>query len=131
MVVRCCADRLDAETTEERDVTTEQVLQLETTVATRDDAERLATALVERRLVACAQVVGPIRSIYRWEGEVQSAEEFVVRGKARASLADALKAAIAELHAYDVPEVLLFAVADGSASYLDWIAAETRAPSEG
>ncbi|MBF6620819.1 MAG: divalent-cation tolerance protein CutA [Patulibacter sp.] len=109
-------------------MTAEQYVQVETAVATRDDAERLAAALVEKRLAACAQIVGPIRSVYRWEGKVESAEEFVVRGKTRASLAEELKAEITALHAYDVPEILIFAIPDGAASYLDWVSAETRDP---
>lgn len=107
---------------------TEQYLQVETAVATREDAERLATAVVEQRLAACAQVVGPVRSTYWWEGEVQHAEELVVRCKTRAALVAQLKAAIAAEHPYDVPEILAFAVADGATSYLDWISAETRLP---
>lgn len=108
-------------------MTSEQYLQAETAVATREDAEQLAATVVQMRLAACAQVVGPIRSTYWWEGEVQHAEEFVVRCKTRASLADALKTEIAATHAYDVPEILFFPVADGASSYLDWISAETNA----
>jgi periplasmic divalent cation tolerance protein len=109
---------------------TERYLQAETTVEKREHAERLAAAVVGKRLAACAQVVGPVRSTYWWEGEVQTSEEHVVRFKTRAALADALKDEIAALHAYDVPEVLLFAVADGARSYLDWISAETRSTSD-
>lgn len=99
----------------------------ETTTATREDAERLARAMVERRLAACAQVAGPIRSVYRWEGEIRDEPEFVVRFKTRAELTARLTDELAELHPYDVPEILLFAVHGGSRAYLDWIDAETTA----
>src|SRR5690606_26536251 len=59
----------------EDEAMTERFLQAETTVATREDAERLAAALVEARLAACAQIVGPMRSVYRWEGEIQHDDE--------------------------------------------------------
>src|SRR4051812_45036651 len=101
-------------------------VQAETTVGTREDAERLAGDLVGRRLAACAQIVGPIRSVYRWEGEVRDEEEHLVRFKTRAARAEPLKEALAAAPPYDVPEVLIFAVADGARSYLDWVSAETR-----
>lgn len=107
---------------------TERYLQAETTVETREDAERLASALVDERLAACVQIVGPVTSTYRWEGTVQTADELVLRIKTRAALAPALKDAIAALHPYDVPELLLFEIADGGRSYLEWLAAETRRP---
>ena len=102
-------------------------LQAETTVASRSDAERIAKEIVQRRLAACAQIVGPIRSIYRWEGEIQDDEEFLVLFKTRAARVDEFKEVLGELHPYDIPEILLFEVKDGSRAYLSWIDAETDA----
>lgn len=109
-------------------MTDSQHVRIETTTGSSQDAERLAHALVERRLVACAQVAGPIRSTYRWEGEVRTEEEHLVVLKTRAALVDGVKAAFAELHPYDVPELLVFDVSDGSRAYLEWVDAATGRP---
>jgi periplasmic divalent cation tolerance protein len=107
-------------------MTSDLYLQAETTTGSREDAERLATAIVGRRLAACAQIVGPIRSVYHWQGAVQNDEEYLVLFKTRAAIAEQFKRELAELHTYDVPEILLFEIRDGARSYLDWLAAETR-----
>jgi periplasmic divalent cation tolerance protein len=104
------------------------VVQAETTAPSLEEAQRLAAELVGRRLAACAHVAGPIRSTYWWEGEVQREEEYALRLKTRASLVGELERALAELHPYDVPELLVFEAAAGGRSYLDWVLAETRAP---
>ena len=109
-------------------MTSEVYLQAETTTGARDDAERLAREIVARRLAACAQIIGPIRSVYRWQGAVQNDEEYLVLFKTRAAVAEQFKRELAELHPYDVPEILLFEIRDGGRSYLDWLAGETRPP---
>ena len=101
------------------------VFQVESTTDSREEAQKIAAVLVERRLAACVQVVGPIRSTFRWEGRVQDAEEFLLLCKVPGERLDEATALIEELHSYDVPEVLAFEVADGSRSYLEWVAAET------
>jgi periplasmic divalent cation tolerance protein len=100
------------------------VVQCETTTGSREEADAIARALVQSRLAACVQVAGPIASTYRWEGDVRADEEWLLRIKTTAEQAGAVEAAIARLHSYEVPEVLVFAVADGAASYLDWVRAE-------
>ena len=102
-------------------------VRIETTTGSAQDAQRLAQELVARRLVACAQVLGPIRSVYRWEGAVQTDEEHLLVLKTRAALVDAVRTAVDELHPYDVPELLVVPVVDGSPAYLDWIDAQTGA----
>ena len=100
-------------------------VRIETTTGSAGDAKALAGGLVARRLVACAQIVGPIRSVYRWEGAVHDDEEHLLVLKTRAALVDAVKAAMDELHPYDVPELVVVSVTDGSPAYLDWIDAQT------
>lgn len=100
------------------------VFQVESTTGSHEEAGKIAHALVERRLAACVQVVGPIRSTFRWEGRVQDAEEFLLLCKVPEERLDAATSLIEELHSYDVPEVLAFEVAAGSRPYLDWVAAE-------
>jgi periplasmic divalent cation tolerance protein len=101
------------------------VFQVESTTDSREEASEIANALVEKRLAACVQVVGPIVSTFRWEGRVQDAEEFLLLCKVPTERLDEATALIEELHSYDVPEVLAFEVASGSRAYLDWVGAET------
>jgi len=107
-------------------MTSDLYLQAETTTGSREDAERLATEIVTRRLAACAQIIGPIRSVYHWHGAVQNDEEYLVLFKTRAAIVEQFKRELAELHTYEVPEILLFEIRDGGRSYLEWLAAETR-----
>lgn len=96
------------------------------TAGSRDEAARIGTALVTERLAACANVVGPIRSIYRWQGVVEDAEEWQVVLKARAADFGALEARVRALHSYEVPEVLALPVYGGSAAYLAWLDEATK-----
>jgi periplasmic divalent cation tolerance protein len=89
--------------------------------APAEDAARIARALVHDNLCACANIVGPIRSIYRWEGEVRDEAEALLVLKTRAALLDRLAARVRELHGYEVPEILALDVAAGSEPYLRWI----------
>jgi periplasmic divalent cation tolerance protein len=103
---------------------TPRVFQLESTVESPAEARKLASALVEKRLAACVQVVGPISSTFRWEGRVQEAEEHLLLCKVAGERLEAAISLIEELHGYDVPEVLAFEVTKGSRSYLEWVATE-------
>jgi periplasmic divalent cation tolerance protein len=96
-------------------------LQVTTAVGSSEEAERIATALVERRLAACAQIVGSVRSFYRWQGNVERADEWLCRAKTTRSRYDAVEAAIRELHSYDCPEIIATPIVAGSAAYLQWL----------
>lgn len=91
------------------------------TFPTDQDPVPLARALVEERLAACVNVLPPMQSIYRWEGKVEHAAEHQLVMKTTAARVEALKARLADLHPYDVPELLVLPVADGGADYLRWI----------
>ena len=91
-----------------------------TTVESREVAERLAEALVERRLAACAQVGGPVASTYRWRGAVDHASEWTCQFKTTRARLLALEAALDTLHPYDLPELTVIPLG-GSAAYLAWI----------
>ncbi len=95
--------------------------QVQTTLERRSDAERIAHALVERRLAACVQIVGPIQSTYRWEGKIETAAEWLCLVKTRRDLYSVVEQAILELHPYEVPEVIALPITAGSASYLAWL----------
>ncbi len=96
-------------------------LQVLTTIDSEEAAERIAAALVERRLAACVQVVGPISSTYRWQGEVERAREWTCVAKTAAERYPEVEAAIRELHPYEEPEIVATPIVAGSAGYLSWI----------
>jgi periplasmic divalent cation tolerance protein len=99
-------------------------IQVVTTTGQKDDAERIARALVEARLAACVQIVGPITSIYHWRGAIETAQEWQCWAKTRQDLFAAIERAVAELHPYEVPEILAVAVVEASAAYRAWLEAE-------
>jgi periplasmic divalent cation tolerance protein len=97
-----------------------ECLLVTTTVDSREIAEQLAAALVDRRLAACAQVSGPVASIYRWRGTVNHASEWLCQLKTTRARLPALEAALDTLHPYDLPELTVVPL-DGGAAYLAWI----------
>lgn len=103
----------------------EEFVMLTTTVDDRQKAGGICRQLVERRLVACGQVVGPIESSYWWDGKVESSEEWLCLLKTQRSRYDDAEAAIRELHPYDTPQILAFPVVAGCRDYLDWLRNET------
>lgn len=98
-----------------------------TTTDSREAAEALARSAVEARLSACGQIVGPIESVFWWEGRLDAAAEYQVWFKTTAERYEALAAHIAEHHSYDVPEILRVPVPAGGAPYLAWLRTETAA----
>ena len=90
-----------------------------------DAARRIGRALVEERLAACANVLGPITSIFRWDGKVQEEGEAVLIAKTRADLVPALTDRVKALHSYSCPCVVSWPLAAGNPDFLSWIAAET------
>lgn len=99
--------------------------QITTTIASAQLAEQLADLLVAERLAACVQVMGPVRSTYRWNGAVEQAAEWLMIAKTtEARLPDAL-ARIRELHPYQTPELVATAILAGDPDYLEWVRRET------
>jgi periplasmic divalent cation tolerance protein len=92
-----------------------------TTAASGDEANKIAEALVERRLAACVNVVGPISSVYRWKENVERAQEWLLIVKTTAEVVDAVGSAIKELHSYELPECVALPIEGGSEAYLEWI----------
>ena len=91
------------------------------TAGSEEEARKLAQALVERRLAACVNVVGPIQSVYRWKGAVESAPEHLLVIKTTAAAFPRVRDAIRELHSYELPECVMLSVDAGSEDYLKWI----------
>jgi periplasmic divalent cation tolerance protein len=92
-----------------------------TTAGSEEEAGRIASMLVERRLAACVQVVGPIVSRYRWEGALEEEREWQCLAKTAATAYEQVEAAIREVHSYDEPEIIATPIVAGSAGYLAWI----------
>lgn len=96
-----------------------------TTTDTPERAEDIARAVVEARAAACAQIDGPVRSTYWWDGAVQTEEEWRITFKAPADRYDDVEAAIKAAHTYDTPEIIAAPIGQGSPEYLAWLDAET------
>jgi periplasmic divalent cation tolerance protein len=92
-----------------------------TTASSKDEARKIGRTLVERQLAACVNIVPQVGSIYRWEGEVEEAEEWLLVIKTTRSAFERVRDAINELHSYDVPECIAVPIESGSMEYLNWL----------
>ncbi|HXQ26798.1 MAG TPA: divalent-cation tolerance protein CutA [Candidatus Acidoferrales bacterium] len=101
------------------------------TCGSAKEARRIGRALVEQRLVACANVFqAPVQSIYRWKGKIESAHECLVALKTSRRCFTAVQRAVRRLHSYEVPEIIALPIAAGSREYLSWISESLRRPSK-
>ena len=91
------------------------------TAASMQEAEKIANFLVEERLAACAQIIAPIQSIYRWEDKVCRDDEIFFMAKTTRDVFPRLVEAVQRLHSYKVPQLVFVPIADGSANYLGWL----------
>jgi len=101
-----------------------------TTLPERAVAETLARELLAARLAACIHIGAPVRSLYHWRGQIETAEEIPLAIKTLASLYPRLEAAIRSHHPYELPEIVAVPISDALPGYLDWIAAETAADAD-
>jgi periplasmic divalent cation tolerance protein len=107
---------------------TDKVIVL-TTCGKSEDAEKLAQALVEKRLAACVNVVSGVRSFYRWQGKIENDAEFLLIVKTARGLVDQLRQELEKIHPYELPELVVAPIIDGSPNYLAWL--EKEVASEG
>jgi periplasmic divalent cation tolerance protein len=96
------------------------------TAGSEQEAHKIAHSLVERRLAACVNILPRVQSIYRWKGEIESAQEWLLLIKTRADKFPAVRDAIGELHSYEVPECIVLEIEDGSLPYLQWLEKATE-----
>ena len=101
-------------------------IQIMTTVESHEDAEKIALFLVEKRLAACAQVIGPLKSYFHWQGNIDQSDEYLCLLKSRRDLFDEFEKALIEIHPYVVPEIVAVPLVAVGAGYLGWLAAELR-----
>jgi periplasmic divalent cation tolerance protein len=99
-----------------------------TTAGSREEAERLAHALVEGGLAACVNLVPSLTSIYRWQGAVESADEVLLLFKTTTARLEGVEAALRAEHSYEVPEFLVLTTESASQAYLEWLRQATEVP---
>ena len=93
-----------------------------TTAGSQDEARKIAHALLDRRLAACVNIIAPVESIYRWQGKVDTAQEWLLVIKTTESAFPQVRDGIRELHSYDLPECIAISIEEGSPQYLQWLA---------
>lgn len=105
-----------------------QTLLILTNLPDAASAQALAARLVAERLAACVNILAPCRSVYRWQGAVEDAQEIPLLIKTTAARYAALESAIRAAHPYELPEIIAVPIARGLPDYLSWVAAETLPP---
>jgi len=91
------------------------------TTASKQEAEKIAQCLLKEKLIACANIIGPVSSLFHWSGKIERAEEYLIFMKSRKDLFRKLAEAVKALHSYEVPEVIALPIVEGSKAYLDWL----------
>ena len=100
-------------------------VQVITTVSEKKDAERLAKYILDKRLGACVQIIGPLKSVYRWKGKIEKTLEWACLIKTRKALYKKAETAIKKIHPYEVPEIIAIPIVEGSKDYFKWLSDET------
>ncbi|HEY3275440.1 MAG TPA: divalent-cation tolerance protein CutA [Syntrophorhabdaceae bacterium] len=106
----------------------EEIIQITFTAAARETAETIGRRLVGERLAACAQINGPIQSIYWWKGNLEEAEEWLCVLKSRRSHYDRIEGVIKKLHPYELPEITATMIDNALPGYRAWVIEETAPP---
>ncbi len=96
------------------------------TTGSVNEAKKIGRALVEEKLVACSNVISPIRSIYSWQGKICDDKEAMMILKTRKTHFKQIVKRVEKLHSYDVPEIIAMPIIEGSSKYLSWINEETK-----
>ena len=102
-------------------MTTEYIIVLVTT-ATKEQVEKIVQHLLNEKLIACGNIIGPVTSFFRWSGKIERIEEYLALMKSRKDLFAKLSEAVKALHSYEVPEIIAVPMVEGSKNYLDWLA---------
>jgi periplasmic divalent cation tolerance protein len=103
-----------------------EYIQVLTTTETKEQAEKIADALVDSKIAGCVQIVGPITSIYDWKGRMEKAEEWLCLVKTKTKLRSEVEKTIQQMHSYETPEILSVPIIAGSKKYLQWLDGELK-----
>lgn len=103
-----------------------EYIQVVTTTEKKDDAQKVATFVIEKRLAGCVQIIGPITSTFWWKDNIEIAEEWICVIKSRLDLYPEIEKAIRQVHPYEVPEILGMPIISGSKDYLKWLSNELK-----
>ncbi|MEM1574711.1 MAG: divalent-cation tolerance protein CutA [Nitrososphaerota archaeon] len=104
----------------------EEYIQVFTTTEKREDAEKIAKSLIEKRLAGCIQIIGPISSIYWWKSKIETAQEWLCIIKSKRNLYEEIEKSIKEIHPYENPEIIAMPIILGSEDYLKWLDNELK-----
>ncbi|MCS7114398.1 MAG: divalent-cation tolerance protein CutA [Candidatus Bathyarchaeota archaeon] len=91
------------------------------TTSSREEAEKIAQTLLEERLIACANIIGPVHSLFWWQGKIDTAKEHLILMKTRKALFERVSERVKALHSYQVPEIISLPITEGSKDYLKWL----------
>ena len=104
----------------------QEYIQITTTTEKKEDAQRIAKVLVEKRLAGCVQISGPIESTYWWIGKIETAKEWMIFIKTKKEVYAELEDFITNLHPYETPEIIAMPIVEGSKKYLKWLNNEIK-----
>ncbi len=96
------------------------------TTANREEAEKIARRLLDEKLIACANIIGPVSSLFWWSGKLEKSEEYVLLLKSRLELFEKLSESVKALHGYEVPEIIALPIIKGSPAYMEWLNSTLR-----
>jgi len=105
-----------------------EYIQVITSTQNKKDAEKIATELIRMKLAACTQILGPVNSSYWWNGNIETANEWLCIIKSKKSLYSKIETVIKKMHPYQIPEILALPVLEGSKDYLKWLDNEVQQP---
>jgi len=108
-----------------------EYIQVITTTEKKEDAEKISTNIIEKRLAGCIQLSGPITSTYWWKGNIEKTEEWILFIKTRIDLYEELEKAIKEIHPYETPEIIAVPIVEGNKDYLEWLNNELKKEGSG
>jgi periplasmic divalent cation tolerance protein len=104
----------------------EEYIQIFTTIENKEDAEKIAKSLIEKRLAGCIQIIGPISSIYWWKNKIETSQEWLCIIKSKKKLYEEIEKSIKEIHPYEIPEIIAMQIISGSKDYLKWLDNELK-----
>ncbi len=102
-----------------------EIMMVKTMCGSEEEALKIAGILLDEHLIACANLLAPAKSVFRWEGAVETGTEFMLLMKTQKKHVGEITARITHLHSYELPEISALPIEDGSAQYLQWVADET------